>query len=127
MNQEQTTKIKMPRKAKLGIIFVTLGWFWSILFELLVDKRPPLGQIILCLIILYLLIIKKTARKICIWLNVFLIGIGSFIAVTSYLEKIPLLFGAMFVHTILFIIATVFLLNKDSAVYFKKHKESKTV
>ncbi|GEM_PF-1147881 len=119
-----------PRNARLAIIFTIAGWVFLILSNAVITSTISLLQITLalvCSVVIYSL--KPWARIFCAVINLFMI---SGIVYTLYMlfsatpddVRYALPTGVYLMDILLFAVATFFLMNRETAAFYKEQAGS---
>ena len=124
MNKAQFSSF--PRNVRLGIIFTIASWVFLVLFNAVLTSTIALLQITLalvCSVVIYSL--KPWARIFCIVINVFIIVNNVYVLYAMFFttqaeSSITLPAAVYLIDIILFATATYFLMQRETAVFYKQ-------
>ena len=118
--------ITYPRRVKLAMLTLIAGWALHFLFLWryfpdLVDYRQPVVAVVICV---FVVMVKRWARMMCIFFNIGVAGIDLFFGVLLFSSSSSSLAGNMTFLMLavccaaLFTASTVFLLTRECAGFF---------
>lgn len=115
-----------PRNVRLGIIFTIAGWVFLILSNAIITSTIALLQITLalvCSVVIYSL--KPWARIFCIVINLLIIGNNAYVLYSLFFTTLAdtqnsLPAAVYLIDIVLFAVATFFLMNRETAAFYKQ-------
>ena len=113
-----------PENVKNAIIFLYFSWVWLVVTLYSIDSKLLDPLILICGIALCVLVpkIKNWARALCLLCNVLVILQASILAYVCLFVTNNHKIGLMWVVCIIFFsIMSYYLLNKETAAFFKMH------
>ena len=128
MNKPQFSSL--PRSVRLGIIFTVASWVFLILSTAVITSTIALLQITLalvCCVVIYSL--KPWARLFCIVINLLIIANNAYVLYGLFFTTLAdtnnsLPAAVYLIDMVLFAAATIFLINSETAAFYKQQVET---